>query len=391
VKLSKIAIGNLKRKKARSVFLITGFALSIATIVALMGITQAMREDVERKLDEFGANIIITPHSESLSLSYGGVDITETSFESAQLREKDSLLINTIEARGNIRIVAPKVLGTKKLNGRSYLIVGVDFPSEIRLKKWWALREDNARGHTDTHASKNVPIPSQKGILVGSATSDALGIKKGDTLSIDGAKYEVEGVLLENSSQDDIAIFMDIKEAQGILGKKGLSLIEVSALCSACPIEDIVAQISERLPHAKVSAVRQAMALKMQTVKDLSNFSMAVSFVMLFAGALIVFVSMMSSITERTKEIGVLRAIGFRKIHIVKVIQTEALVVSLLAGVVGSLSGIVVSILVGGLGGFNPIILGVSIFIAILIGLLSSLYPALKASRLEPIEAMRYI
>jgi putative ABC transport system permease protein len=112
---------------------------------------------------------------------------------------------------------------------------------------------------------------------------------------------------------------------------------------------------------------------------------------MLFAGALMVFVSMTSSITERTKEIGVLRAIGFRKIHIIKVIQTEALVISLLAGILGSLSGAVVSILVGGLGGFNSIILGVSIFISILIGLSSSLYPAFKASRLEPIEAMRYI
>lgn len=387
---SKIAIGNLKRKKGRSVFLISALTLSIATVVSLMGITLGMKEDVERKLDEFGANIIITPHSESLSLSYGGVDITETSFESAQLREQDAAIINTIEAKGNIRVVAPKMLGTKKINGRSYLIVGVDFPSEIKIKKWWALR-DTPHSHGNIHTSGGVPVPSKKGILVGSAAADAIGIKKGDTLTIDGVDYEVEGVLLENSSQDDMAIFMDIKEAQNLLRKNGLSLIEVSALCSACPIEDIVAQISEKIPHAKVSAVRQAMALKMQTVKDLTNFSVAVSLVMLFAGAMMVFVSMTSSITERTKEIGVLRAIGFRKIHIIKVIQTEALVVSLLAGIFGSLIGGAVSFFVGGIGSLNPIILGVSIFLSLLIGLSSSLYPALKASRLEPIEAMRYI
>ena len=403
MKLWRISIGNLRRRKSKSLLLVAGLAIGIATVVALTGITRQMKADVEKKLDEFGANIIVTPRSENLSLSYGGVGVADASYDIEELREEDAALITTIENKGNISAVAPKVLGAKKLEGRDYLIVGVDFPSELKIKKWWRLK-GNGHMHgneADKNPLSSLPkVSSPDEVLIGSSASEALGLGMGGTLSIEGRDYRVAGVLEENASQDDMAIFMDIKEARIALGKKGLSMIEVSALCSACPIEDIVAQIGGKLPHAKVSAVRQAMSLKMQTVEQIISFSAAVSVVVLLIGSLIVFVSMTSSVNERTKEIGVLRAIGFRKSHIMKVILTEAVIVSLIAGLsgwlLGSLSVLALAPKVMGIGAltlaaFDPFLAGLATAIALTLGLASSIYPALKASRLEPLEAMRYI
>ena len=115
-------------------------------------------------------------------------------------------------------------------------------------------------------------------------------------------------------------IFASLPTAQRVLRKPGeLSLIEVSALCQGCPIDDIVAQLSAALPEAKVSALQQAVRARLQTVERLSRFSTALSVVMLLIGFVIVFITMMNSVVERTREVGVLRALGFRKSHIVRI------------------------------------------------------------------------
>jgi putative ABC transport system permease protein len=174
-------------------------------------------------------------------------------------------------------------------------------------------------------------------------------------------------------------------------------LIEVSALCNTCPIEEIVRQISEKLPHAKVTAIKQTLQTKMEALDHFKKFSVGISTIVLLIGSLIVFTNMMASVNERKREIGIFRAIGFRKSHVVRIIFLEALIVGLIAGIVGYALGLGVSHLIGPMitgvkGGslfIDPLLALGAIFLSSVIGILSSAYPAIHASKMDPTTALR--
>lgn len=126
--LYNISINNLRRRKAKMIFVLLGLMIAMSTVVTLISISRAMQADVERKLDEFGANILIVPQSEDLSISYGGIPVSGVSIDVRELHSRDVDQIRTIKNAENISIVAPKLFSNIMINGRQVLIVGVDFP-----------------------------------------------------------------------------------------------------------------------------------------------------------------------------------------------------------------------------------------------------------------------
>jgi len=384
MRLKDISMNNLRRRKGKVLFLIVGLTIGITTVVTLISITRMMNEDISKKLDEFGANILIIPRSDDLSLSYGGMGIGGVAIDAQTLRDSDVPKIRQIEVRENISTVSPKLIGVMEIEKKKVPLMGVHFGEESRLKQWWKV-----------HGA----IPkNREEVLLGNEVAVRLFKSTGDNLAINGKAVRISGVLDETGSQDDFLIFGDLAFVQEAMKKPGaLSLIEVSAFCNTCPIEEIVRQISEKLPHAKVTAIKQTLLTKMEALDHFKKFSIGISIIVLLIGGLIVFTNMMASVNERKREIGIFRAIGFRKFHVVRIIFLEALIVGLIAGMMGYLLGLGVSQIVGPMvtgmkGGkvfFDPVLGVGAIFLSSLIGILSSAYPAIYASKLDPTTALR--
>ncbi|NIQ97037.1 MAG: ABC transporter permease [Desulfuromonadales bacterium] len=381
--LFTIAWNNLRRRKARLVFLLLGLLVGVATVVTLVTLSESLIMDAQHKMENYGANIVITPRSDQLALSYGGITLGGVAVGAEEIREKDLEGIATIPNVKNIAAVAPKVLGAVEVEDQRVMLMGVKPEEEFRLKRWWQVT--------------GRPLEKGDEVVLGSAAASTLGLGMGDRFEIGERSFTVTGILEETGSQDDALLIADLRTAQHLLDKQGqVTLVEVAALCADCPVEDMVSQLSAALPGAKVSALQQVVKTRMHALEQFRIFSLGIAGVVLCIGALMVFVTMMGAVNERTREIGIFRALGFRRGHVVALVQIEAAAVSLLAGLLG---------FVGGLGAswiilpflaeehaaliFNPLLGAGAVFLAITVGCLASIYPALHASRLDPTEALR--
>jgi putative ABC transport system permease protein len=413
MRISTIAFANLKRRKGKAVFLIIGIAIGIGTAVALLSLSGSIKEEIGSQLDRFGANIIVVPQSNSLSLDYGGLSVSSVSFDVKQLKGEDAQNVLDIPYRNRISNVSPKLLGAVEVDGHEILLAGVDFESELTLKRWWHIAGRKPEGEQELLVGYEVARALSLIESTGSAAEqhvshggshqnaeDQFQFKiVRDRLKVAGVEHQVAGVLAQTGGPEDGMIFGSLAHVQTLLNKPDqLSLIEVSALCKDCPIGDIVSQISERIPHAKVSAIQQSVRARSDTVERLTRFSAVVSAVVLAIGALMIFTTMMGSVIERTKEIGVLRAIGFRRAHIIKGLMIEVAVISLVGGLLGWAAGLLASWIAlpyfaetRVVFEFQPVLAIVAVAAGLVIGTLSSFYPIVRASRLDPSEAVRYV
>ena len=385
MKLIDISLNNLRRKKGRTFFLVSGLAIGIGAAVAMTSVGDAMNREVMHALDEFGANILALPASEGLPLSYGGLTVSAVNTGGRELTTLDVDRIRTIKNKENISTVAPKLLVQTTVKGTRVLVAGVEFKAEQRLKKWWRV------------ASGMNPAASGEA-LIGKDAALKLHLAPGDSIVIGRGNLRVSGVLDNTGSQDDGLIFTDIAWVQKQFNKgNAVSMIELSALCSGCPIDDIVSQVNRELPGARAVAVKETVELKMQAMHYFHKFSLGISALLLIVAGMIIFFAMTASVKERVQEIGLFRAIGFRTGHIIQVLLTEAFIVSLLAGVVGYAIGIVSPRFVAPYlmsaynltFAFDPLLAAGAIVSSVVVGLLASIYPAVRAGQLDPVEALK--
>lgn len=423
-----IAARNARKKWVRTLLLFLVFTLGVVSIVALSFVSRVVGEGLEKKLVSYGANILIAPRSEKLTVSYGGFALGDMLFDVAYLDEKDvAAKIDAIGLRERISVIAPKLVVMDRVNGAAVALVGVRFEQEKLLKGFWlveqglfpdekpedtAAREQRMAAHPGEPreplavgqpreplavGAPPEPVHAGMGLLAGSAAAEKLGLKVGSKVPLGRHTFTVSGILAPTGGEDDNVLLADMDALQKAAGRVGkVNFVEVAALCSGCPIEDIVTQIAGVLPGVEIKTLRGIVEQRMVSVHFVKRLILSVSLVILLTGCSMVGISMLSAVNERKKEIGILRSLGFARRAVFAIFCAEAASIGLVAGLLGYLAGYLVSfrilavLEVEGAASiaFEPLHLAATAAVLALLTSLASLFPAWKAAGIEPSEAL---
>ncbi|HZD58935.1 MAG TPA: FtsX-like permease family protein [Anaerolineae bacterium] len=383
MRLYTIALKNIVRRKYKMALVVIGLAVGIATLVSIMTLMTAFQKSIDGQLDAYGFNIVIYPASSNLSLSYGGMNVSGVdTYERKSLSGQDIAKIRRMTGANTIRAISPKILQAVEVGGKTALLVGVDFKSELQVKKWWHLTGTRPSGRHE--------------IVLGADAAKNLKLATGDYLMLAGNRFKVSGVLQETGSQDDGLIFGDLGEVQALYGREGeLSIIEVSAKNSGS-IDDLVNHLEKTLPGATVSSIKQAVKYKEEAMGSLTRFGLMVTALIIMISGLIVFMMMASSVNDRKREIGIFRAVGYRKSSVARIILIEALFLSVVGGVIGYITGfgaiyVLPTIMrqVNLSVDINVAVLLLAIGLAVTTGLVASFIPAQRAANMDPADALK--
>lgn len=375
-----------RAKWLRTLLLAAVFTLGVASLTGLRQVSAVIGDSFEKKLVSYGANILVMPEQKTLQISYGGYALGDVALEKRLLPLAASYAaIETMPLRVNIAVIAPKLITATTISDRAAALVGVDWKAETSLKGYW-----QADGRLPAEAA-----PAEA--LAGALLAEALGIRPGQTVAIEGRELLVTGILRPTGSDDDTVLFAPLEFVQSVAGSPDkVSFLEVAALCSGCPIEEIVAQLGVALPGTEVRALRQVAESRMYAVHFARNLTFSISLVILVTACAMLVMSMLSAVAERRKEIGIMRAVGFSRFAVFVVFVVEALGIGLPAGVVGYLAGHLpagwvlerLHLADVALPAFEPGAFTLTVIASGFAAGLAAAFPAWKASRVEPAQAL---
>ncbi|MFH1031556.1 MAG: FtsX-like permease family protein [Chloroflexota bacterium] len=394
MKLYHLVFKDTLRRKKRVLYAALGIVIAAMTVVGILTIARAGQAKIYSQLEKYGANLNVVPAISNVDmklgdLSLGALTVGENYIPETKLPEirqiADSKIREAlgVKDQGNIATIAPKLFVNTKVKETNLIVVGIEPQEEIRIKTWWEVREGKY-------------IEQKDQALLGAQTARILGLSIGDKVAFNGSDTTVVGILEETGSNDDYQIFVTLQTLQKAFGKEGLvSSIDIRALCNACPVEIIADAINQNIAGVRALAVKQVAETEMGMVDKMNKFMLALAGITLVIGAFGVVNTMMTSVHERIKDIGIMRAVGASRRQIIKAFVYEAVIIGIIGGVFGYLAGTLVAYGVGPLVfegtsiTYVPQYLPLSLLLAIFVAIISAAYPAFRATTIKVSDSFR--
>jgi putative ABC transport system permease protein len=394
MKLYQIVLKDITRRKKRMLYASLGVVIGVATIVAVLTIALAGETDIYGQLEKYGANLVVMPAISDIDVGLGGLSLGTLAVgenyisenELPQVRQIADGMIRealNIEDEGDIATIAPRLYMNTEIKGTSVIIVGVDPQQEWQLKTWWRIRE----GEYLERAGQ---------ALVGAMAAELLELNVGDEIALNGREVTVTGILEETGSNEDYQVFLHIRTVQEAFDKEGLvSSIDVRALCSACPTSDIAGSINGNILGVRAVAVKQIAETEMGMMGKVSNFLLALAGITLAVGCFGVVNTMLTSVHERIRDIGIMRAVGASRNQIIRIFLYEAIIIGVVGGLLGYVVGTLLAYVVGPLifegvaVTYVPQYFLPSLALAAFIAVVATVYPAFRASKIKVADSFR--
>lgn len=360
----ELVLANLRVRPFRTFISVIGVALGVVLIVLFTGLARGMTNDMARRASNWKAEIVFT-RAGAMELTSSNASVSTTYAQ--RLREIDGVQ-STVPV---IRYITPDTTGRWGLKQ----IDGVD---------WEPFAEMNGMRLVEGRA----PTANDEVILDERQVRDD-NVKLGETTTLFGREHKIVGVFSPPSGS---RIKMSLAAMQETLEAPGKCTYILVKLKEGADVDAVAARINEALPGNKINLTRDLVIDAQERVPALNTFLRVLVGLGAFVSTIFVLLSMYTTVTERRKEIGILKSLGASKGFIVQTIEGEAFMI----GILGVLLGLAVSAIASfGIGRifdlafeFNTGWIVTAIAIAIAGSLFGALYPALRASSIDPVEVM---
>ena len=387
-----LVLANIFGRMARSLLTISGMAVAICAVVALVGIAKGFQKSLRDLYEQRGIDLLV--------LQAGKVQQTSSVLPLS--------LVDEIAALPGVAQVAPALSDVVSLDSEELVAVPVQgWPDDSFLLKELKVVDGRRLGPADARPSaprepnedEGPPAPLG-GLMIGKALAKATDKSVGDTIDVlEDSPYTIVGIFESYNVFENGSIVMPLAALQDLMLRDD----EVTAIAVVAEEHDegSVSTLQEQIQSLgtalKANATRE-FAENLPEMKMTESVAWLTSSIALIVGSIGMLNTMLMAVFERTREIAMLRAIGWRRSRIISMILGESVVLALVGAAIGCVAAIVLTRSLAGLpqangmvsGDISQSVLVQGFVLAIIVGLLGGLYPAIRAARLLPVEGLRH-
>ena len=393
--LARMVAKSLLNRRTRIAVAVAAILLGSSLVSALASISLDARGKAGKELRSYGANIVLAPRSAHLAVGIGGLDFGNVG-EQRFIEEDDLDALRSDEIAPHVRGYVPYLYGVVDLGGaeagaaeaaqRRVILAGTRFGDVREVSPWWQI---TGRWPEDGEAAA---------AIVGSEAARKLGLRVGDEFEAQyGGRFRalvVEGIV-ETGGDEDRQVFANLRTAQELLNREGLiGVVQVSAATEKQPVEATARQIEKEMPAVQARVVGQIAEAEAVVLGKVELLMAIVAALVLVASALAAASTMATTVLERTREIGLLKALGASKGSVAVLFLCEAAAIGACGGVMGYVAGFAVAQMVGqsvfgSAISFNLVVLPVCLGVALGVAIMASVIPARSAAEIDAAVILR--